>query len=106
MVPEKVEAFGKAGAAIATDWWAIQSTFLTEAQHFGAIVMRGRAPTFSELFALSKRNTAFALRTFERAAAISAAGLVTIHASATLGNAKRLKAIARMTPALLPRKNG
>ena len=93
MIPEKVEAFGKAGAAIANDWWAIQSTFLTEAQHFGAIVMKGRAPTFSELSALSKRNTAFALRTFERAAAISAGGLMPIHASAT-ANAKRLMAIA------------
>lgn len=90
MVPEKAEAFGKAGAAIAHDWWAMQSAFLAEAQHLGTMAMKGRAPTLAELSALSTRNAAFAMRSLERASAIGAKGLRPIHARAT-SNARRLK---------------
>jgi hypothetical protein len=90
MVPEKMDAFAKAGAAMAGDWWAIQSAFLTEAEHFGKVAMRGRAPSLAELSALSSRNAKSALSTFERASAMSGKGLRPIHASAT-ANAKRLK---------------
>jgi hypothetical protein len=90
MVPEKVEAFGKAGTAMASDWWAMQSAFMAEAQHLGTMAMKGRAPTAAELSRLGTRNAALALRTIERAGAMSAKGLRPIHAGAT-GNAKRLK---------------
>jgi hypothetical protein len=91
MVPEKLEAFSKASAAMAGDWLAIQSALISEAQHFGAMAMRGQAPTLAELSELSSRNVAFALRAFERTAAMSGKGLRPIHASATT-NAKRLRA--------------
>jgi len=45
----------------------------------------------AELSTLASRNTALALRTFERASAIGGKGLAPIHASAT-ANARRLKA--------------
>ena len=90
MVPEKMEAFGKAGAAMADEWWAMQSAFMAEVRHMGAIAMKGRAPTMSELFALWQRNAAFGLRALERASAMGDKGLRPIHAAAT-ANAKRLK---------------
>jgi hypothetical protein len=90
IVPEKLEAFSKANAAMASDWWAMQSAFITEAQHFGALAMKGRAPTLAELSELSSRHAAFALRAFERAGSIGGKGLRPIHASAT-ANARRLK---------------
>lgn len=90
MVPEKVDAFGKAGAAIAGDWWAIQSTILAQAQQVGVLAMRGRAPSLAELSDLSANNMMLGLRMFERAGAMGAKGLKPIHASAT-GNARRLK---------------
>ncbi|CAN5324097.1 hypothetical protein BH10PSE12_BH10PSE12_01640 [soil metagenome] len=94
MIPEKVDAFAKAGAAIASDWWAMQSAFMTEAQHLGSMALKGRAPTLTEFSALSARNAAFMLTAFERGSAIGAKGLDPIHASAT-ANARRL----RRTPA-------
>lgn len=90
MVPEKLDAFGKSGAAIAADWWAMHSTLMAQARHVGTMAMRGRAPTFAEVAELSTSNIAFALSAFERAGAMSAKGLKPIHASAT-GNARRLK---------------
>jgi hypothetical protein len=90
MVPEKVDAFSKAGAAMAGDLWAMQSAWLTGAQQMCGLAMKGRAPTMAELLALSARNAALALRTFERASAIGDKGLAPIHASAT-ANARRLK---------------
>lgn len=93
MIPEKVDAFSRAGAAIAGDWWAMQSAFLAQAQQFGALAMKGRAPTMAELADLSANNMALALRTFERTGAMGAKGLRPIHASAT-GNARRLKRLA------------
>ena len=95
MVPEKVDAFGRAGAAIAGDWWAMQSAFLAQAQQFGALAMRGRAPSLTELSDLSANNMMLALRMFERAGAMGAKGLKPIHASAT-GNARRLKRLAAL----------
>ena len=91
MMPEKVDAFTQAGIAMANDWWTMQSALLTGAQQFGAMAMKGRAPSMAELSTLASRNTALALRTFERASAIGGKGLAPIHASAT-ANARRLKA--------------
>lgn len=93
MIPEKVDAFGKAGEAMAGDWWAMQSALLAQMQQFGALAMRGRAPSLAELGELSASNAVLALRTFERAGAMGARGLKPIHASAT-GNARRLKRLA------------
>ncbi|MDF0542106.1 hypothetical protein PX699_07115 [Sphingobium sp. H39-3-25] len=90
MVPEKIEAFAKAGTVMANDWWAIQSAFITEAQRMGGMAMKGRAPTLTELQKLSSRQSRFALRMLERTSAMGDRGLRPIHASAT-ANARRLK---------------
>jgi hypothetical protein len=90
MVPEKIDAFTRAGAAMADDWWAMQSACMAEMRHMGAIAMKGRPPTMAELLALWQRNAAFGLRAFERAAGMTDKGLQPIHATA-MANAKRLK---------------
>jgi hypothetical protein len=92
MVPEKIDAFAKAGAAMSGDWWAIQSAMMSEARAIGLMAIKGQAPTFTELSAMSTRNANLALRTFERASAIGGKGLRPIHASAT-ANAKRLRTV-------------
>ncbi len=92
MMPEKIDAFARAGAAVAEDWWALQSACMAEMQHMGAIVLQGRPPSITELLALWQRNAAFGLRVFERANAINDKGLRPIHATAT-ANAKRLKQV-------------
>ena len=90
MMPEKMEAFGKAGAAMANEWWAMQSAYLAEIRHMGTIAMKGRAPSMAELLTLWQRNAAFGLRALEHASAMGDKGLRPIHATAT-ANAKRLK---------------
>jgi hypothetical protein len=90
MVPEKVEAFSSAGAAMAGACWDMQSAYLAEVQHWRALAGRARAPTVAEWWAHGARNAAFGLRMFELAGEVGAKGLRPIHAAAT-ANAKRLK---------------
>jgi hypothetical protein len=94
MVPEKIEAFSKAGVAVATEWWAMQAECFAEAQHIAAIAMRGRPPSLDEWTTLASRNRAHALRMVERSVALGASAVAPIHRSAT-GNARRLRASAR-----------
>jgi hypothetical protein len=90
MVPEKIEAFSQAGAAMASDWWVIQSALMSELQRMAKMAMSGRPPSLAEWSALSSRNASLAMRTFERVSAMSGKGLRPIHATAT-SNARRLK---------------
>jgi len=90
MVPEKIEAFSKAGIAVATEWWAMQGECLAEAQNIVAMAMRGRAPSLDEWTTLASRNAAHALRMVERGAALGASAVAPIHRSAT-DNARRLR---------------
>ena len=90
MIPEKIEAFSRAGTAVAAEWWAMQAECWSEAQHIGTMAMRGRAPTLEEMSTLASRNAAHALRMMERSAALGASAIAPIHRSAT-GNARRLR---------------
>lgn len=90
MVPEKVEAFSKGSAAMANEWWSMQAAFMTEAQHLGGLMMRGRAPSIAELAELSSRGLSYAVHSIERAARFGSLGLSPVHAAAT-ANARRLK---------------
>lgn len=90
MVPEKVEAFSKAGSAIATEWWAMQADLLTQAQQLGAMALKGRPPTAAELSALTASNIAHGTRAIERSVALGARAVKPVHARAT-SNARRLK---------------
>lgn len=90
MVPEKIEAFAQAGGAIVSGWWAMQAAMMAEAQHAGAMMMRGRIPSPLEASALMARNAGFLIGSVERASRVSAAALAPVHAKAT-ANARRLK---------------
>ncbi len=90
MIPEKLAAFSSAGAAVASEWWAMQAECLAEAQHAAAIAMRGRAPSLDEWTSLASRNASHALRMIARGAALGASAVAPIHRSAT-GNARRLR---------------
>lgn len=89
MVPEKVEAFSRAGVAIATECWAMQTAFLAEAQRLGAIAMRGGPSSAAELAAFQSRGMGHALRTVERSVALAGGAIAPVHAKAT-SNARRL----------------
>lgn len=90
MVPEKVEAFSKAGSAIAGEWWAMQADALAQAQQLGAMALRGRPPTAAEWNAMTARTIAHGVRAFERSVALGAGAVKPVHARAT-SNARRLK---------------
>lgn len=90
MMPEKVAAFSKSGAAMISELWSMQAASMAEGQHLAALMMRGRPLTLSELTALSGRSLDHGVRTVERAARLGSRGLVPVHAAAT-ANARRLK---------------
>jgi len=90
MIPEKVEAFSKAGVAVAGEWWAMQAECLAEMQHDAALAMRGRPLRLEEWTDLAARNAATTLRLVERSVALGASAVAPIHRSAT-GNALRLR---------------
>lgn len=89
MVPEKVAAFSRSGTAVADAWWKMNLAFLAEAQHLGAMAMRGRMATPAELQALASRQSSYAMGLFEASARMGEAALKPVHKSAT-GNARRL----------------
>ena len=94
MVPEKVEAFSKAGAAIATEWWAMQADMLTQAQQLGQMALKGRPPTAVEWSAMTERTIAHGVRALERGVALGAGAVKPIHARAT-ANVRRLKRVRK-----------
>lgn len=89
MVPEKVGAFSKAGVAIMGECWTMQGAWMAEAQHVGAMMLRGRPPTVTEMSALSSRGAAYALRSIESGAKLGRVALAPIHKTAA-ANARRL----------------
>jgi len=90
MVPEKMIAFAQAGSAVATHWWDLQASFVAEASHWGAVALKGRAPTLAEMSTHAARTSGFALGTLERLGGAADKSLDPIHATAT-ANAKRLR---------------
>ena len=94
MVPEKLEAFSRAGAAVATHSWAIQKSMVQEAQHFWRQTTSGRTPTMTDLFTMAARTAEFPLRTLEQLGAMGGAGLDPVHTTAT-ANARRLSGASR-----------
>ncbi len=90
MVPEKVEAFSRAGSAAVTGWWAAQSIWLDHMQHVGRMTMRGRPPTAAEMTDLGDRTATMVMRSVEGAARLGSTTLDPIHRK-TMANARRLK---------------
>lgn len=100
MVPEKVEAFSRAGSATVSAWWAAQAVWMAHMQHLGVMAMRGRAATPAELIDLGDRSTALTLQSIEAAARLGGRALAPVHSKAT-ANARRLSRRAPASP-LLP----
>lgn len=90
IVPEKAEAFSRAGSTALTAWWAGQSALANEMQQLGAMAMHGRPPTVTELAELGSRMASLQLETFEAAARLGSATVTPVHRKVT-ANARRLK---------------
>jgi len=89
MVPEKVDAFSRAGAATISAWWTAYGSWMAHMQHLGTMTMRGRPPTVAELADLGGRVARLTVRTVEGRARADAKSLAPIHRKAT-SNARRL----------------
>lgn len=90
MMPEKLDAFARSGAAIADAWWAMGSAWMREAHGLTTQAMRGRVPTIGEMAALSDRSAAYSLGAIEAGARLGGKALAPIHRTAT-SNARRLR---------------
>ncbi len=86
MVPEKVKAFSKAGAAALPDLQLVQSMYFAQAHHLTKLMLGYKVPSIGDLSAIAARSTQMAI------VAADAAGkaLLPVHAQAT-SNARRLK---------------
>jgi hypothetical protein len=90
MVPEKVDAFAKAGSVTVGAWWSMQTAWMGQMQHVGAMAMRGRPPTLMELTDLGSKTATLALETIEASARLGSDSLAPVHRKAT-ANARRLR---------------
>lgn len=86
MVPEKVDAFSRAGQAAFADLCAIQTDILANLIHLGRIAAARRLPTSAETDRIARRSS----RVNARASAAAGKMLAPVHRRAT-GNAKRLR---------------
>jgi hypothetical protein len=93
MVPEKIEAFAKAGAALSEIWWAAQRDMAAHLGHLTAMMLKGGTPTPADVRLMGKRGA----RGAARAASGPGAALAPIHKAAT-ANARRLGKGARGGP--------
>jgi hypothetical protein len=89
LVPEKVEAFSKAGSDVVAEWWAMQRDIAVHIQHVGSILLSGQAPDLYELSTLASRTAEHATRMMVRSMGVGEVALAPIHARAT-SNARRL----------------
>ena len=86
MVPEKVEAFSRAGASLMKDAEAFQSETGAQIRHVTALMTSGKIPTFSDMFTLTARWASIT----QKATGAAGRALLPVHAAAT-GNANRLR---------------
>ena len=86
MVPEKVDAFSRAGQAAFADLCAIQADALANWMHLGQIAAARRLPTSAETERIARRSS----RVSARASAAAGKMLAPVHRRA-MGNAKRLR---------------
>lgn len=91
MLPEKIEAFARAGHALAAIWGSNQSLWVGHWQHLGAMTMRGRPPTIPEMADLGERTALLMLRSVEASARLGAAGLAPLR-TRVRANVRRLEA--------------
>ena len=95
MIPEKVEAFSRAGSSISNIWWGMSAAWVSQAQQFTGLAMRGRVPNMTELAALHARTTAHALAMMDASVDMGTKSLAPIHRAATANAARLSKSGAR-----------
>lgn len=86
MVPEKVEAFSRAGASLMKDVESVQAETGAQIRHVTAIMTSGKIPTVSDMFTLTARWMSIT----QKATGAAGRALVPVHAAATR-NATRLR---------------
>ncbi|MEO5866001.1 MAG: hypothetical protein ABIS14_07715 [Sphingomonas sp.] len=89
MVPEKIAAFSIAGSAVVDAWFTMQAEHAAQAKRVGAMMLRGRPPTLSEVSVLASQSSMYALRVFEKGARGGRDALAPVRKAAG-ANAKRL----------------
>lgn len=90
MVPEKVEAFSRAGSAAVAAWWKAQSLWMGHMQHLGGMAMRGHPPTVADITDASIKMAALAMDNVEAMARLGSTTLAPVHRKA-VANARRLR---------------
>lgn len=86
MVPEKVEAFSKAGASMIADIAALQAQAWANWSAMAALAAGGRGGNLADWIAIANRSS----RMIERASEANGKALAPVHRAVT-GNARRLK---------------
>jgi hypothetical protein len=86
MIPEKVEAFSRAGASLMKDIESAQAETGAQMRHVTAIITSGKIPTCSDIFTLTARWASIT----QKATGAAGRALVPVHAAAT-SNANRLR---------------
>jgi hypothetical protein len=86
MVPEKVEAFSRAGASLMKDAESVQAETGAQIRHVTALMTSGKIPTFSDLFTITGRWASIT----QKATGAAGRALLPVHAAA-MGNARRLR---------------
>jgi hypothetical protein len=89
MIPEKMEAFSAAGAALVEEAWALQRDIGDYLLYIGRAMTSGRPPLPSELAELMERSSAHGVRLAASAIGAASVALSSVHKSAT-ANARRL----------------
>lgn len=91
MLPEKIEAFARAGLAVAKVWGGHHALWTKHVHHLGAMTMRGRPPTMAEVADLGERTALLLLRSVEANAKLGSAGLAPVRTQVR-ANVRRLEA--------------
>lgn len=86
MIPEKVEAFGRAGASAFGDLVAMQSAAMANCRQFASLAMAGRAPTVAEAEVMWVRSCGILSQAMDS----TGRALAPLHSGAT-ANARRLR---------------
>lgn len=92
MVPEKVVAFTRSGAALAEEWRKTQSELFDQWSEFGALI--SNVPTMGGISAFHSRSSQRGARAIERSMSAGGLALEPVHRTAT-GNARRLLRTSR-----------
>jgi hypothetical protein len=86
MLPEKVEAFSRAGASLMKDAESVQAETGAQIRHVTSIMTSGKIPTMSDMFTLTARWASIT----QKMTGAAGRALLPVHAAATR-NATRLR---------------